>query len=71
MRPNFGECRNVFLNHSADLYSHYVYNGTVHGILNGARPTLITVDGCKKLCGTGSQYYPWYANEPELLLMYL
>ena len=63
MRPDFAACRTDFLDHSADLYSQYIYNGTVRGILNDARPTLITVEGCKKVCGAGSQYYPWYAGE--------
>ena len=62
MRPDFAACGSEFLNHSTDLYSQYIYNGTVHGILDAARPTLITVDGCRKLCGTGTQYYAWYVD---------
>lgn len=60
VRPDFASCGDEFLNHSSDLYGKYLYNGTVHGILNAARPTLITLEGCKELCGTGTpDYYPW------------
>ena len=60
MRPNFATCSNEFLNHSTDIYSKYVYNGSVPGLINSARPVLITVEGCKKLCGTGTpDYYSW------------
>ena len=42
-------------------YPNYTYNGTVRGIWKNLepKPPLITVQGCKKLCGEGSQYYPW------------
>ena len=67
MRPNFTQCANAF---TSGNYPHFTYNysylkynytGPVRGILNGVnpRPPLITVQGCKDLCGEGSQYYPW------------
>ena len=39
----------------------YQYNGTTRGIYQSVNdpPVFITYDGCNKLCGTGSQYYPW------------
>lgn len=59
MRPDFAACGNEFLNHSSDIYSKYIYNGSVHGIPQSPRPLLITVEGCRALCGTGTAYYPW------------
>ena len=59
--PNFTECGIVFLTDSLDLYANYTYHGPVAGALNtgGDTPRLITLDGCRQLCGTGSDYYPW------------
>lgn len=57
MAPNFAECSNIF-SHS-DAYSNYTYNGTRRGILHGTTDKLITVDGCRRLCHTGNEYYPW------------
>ena len=59
MRPNFESCGSDFLNKSAGVYSRYVYNGSVKGVLSTARPVLITLQGCKELCGTGVDYYSW------------
>ena len=59
MRPDFQACGNAFLNRSGSEYSQYVYNGSVRGIFQSARPPLITLEGCKELCGAGIQYYPW------------
>ena len=59
MMPDFGACGAEFTNHAVEKYSHYIYNGSVAGILNEARPTLITLHGCHELCGTGTQYYKW------------
>ncbi len=59
MRPDFETCASDFLNNSAGIYSKYLYNGSVQGVLSTARPALITVHGCKELCGTGVDYYPW------------
>ena len=54
MSPHFASCGSEFLNHAADLYSKYVYDGPVMGILTTkAKPVLITLQGCKDLCGTG------------------
>lgn len=57
MAPNFTECRNVFLN--SNTYSNYTYNGTRRGIFTGTTNKLITADGCRHLCHTGNEYYPW------------
>ena len=62
MRPDFAQCGQEFIAHSSDIYARYVYNGTVAGILASNRPALITLDGCKKLCGDGIAYYPWYTE---------
>lgn len=60
MRPDFQTCGSEFLNHSTDLYSRFIYNGSVRGVLSAARPLLITVEGCKEICGTGTpDYYSW------------
>lgn len=59
MRPNFETCGSEFVNQSAGVFSKFVYNGTVRGILDNARPVLITLEGCKELCGTGVDYYSW------------
>ena len=60
MRPDFTSCASDFLNHSATLYSRFVYHGPVHEIDdNTASPALITVQGCKELCGSGIDYYSW------------
>ncbi len=59
MRPDFAACGRVFLNNSAGIYSKYLYNGSVQGILSEQRPALITAQGCKELCGTGVDYYSW------------
>ncbi|CAF9941941.1 MAG: hypothetical protein ALECFALPRED_009427 [Alectoria fallacina] len=59
MRPDFDTCGQNFLNNSAGIYNKYQYNGSVQGILSSARPALITLQGCKELCGTGVDYYPW------------
>ncbi len=60
MRPDFTTCANDFLNGSADVFSNYVYQGPVQGILaTAARPVLMTVQGCREFCGTGVDYYSW------------
>lgn len=59
IRPDFAACGAEFINGSSSIYSKYVYNGSVHGILNAARPVLITLEGCRQLCGTGIEYYSW------------
>lgn len=59
MQPDFVTCGADFLNNSSDAYSKYVYNGTVKGALASDGPTLITVEGCRNLCGTGVAYYSY------------
>ncbi|KAL8716428.1 MAG: hypothetical protein Q9220_000335 [cf. Caloplaca sp. 1 TL-2023] len=59
MRPNFEACGTEFLNQSQTTYRQYLYEGPVHGILRAASSSLITVQGCRALCGTGIAYYPW------------
>ena len=60
MPPNFEECSADFLAHAKDLYSQYIFNGTDGTVAGGIQSPLITVEGCKRLCGSGTQYYPWY-----------
>ena len=60
MRPDFTQCASDFLNGSADTISKYIYQGPVQGILaNAETPILMTVQGCRELCGTGVDYYSW------------
>ncbi|KAL8887976.1 MAG: hypothetical protein Q9205_006270 [Flavoplaca limonia] len=59
MRPDFEACGQEFIRGSKDIYSHYVYTGPVRGVLESAEASLITVEGCRALCGTGTGYYPW------------
>ena len=69
MAPDFAACGAEFLNGSTTIYSNYVFNGTVGGILNKGRPALITLEGCRKLCGDGIAYYAWYVAtaSPEVV----
>ena len=62
MSPNFTACGSYYLNNTA-LFPQYAYHGAVKGLPGQtiARPPLITVDGCKSLCGSSSEYYPWKA----------
>ena len=56
--PNFTQCASDFQN-SIELYGNYVYTGPVQGILKHTDLPLITVQGCRDLCGTGNVYYKW------------
>jgi len=60
MAPNLTACGTLFENVSTDLYANYSYSGPVRGVLQtGDRPALITLDGCRHLCGIGNEYHPW------------
>lgn len=62
MKPNFAVCSKKFLDHSNTTYKNYTYNGPVRGILDKLdRTVFITLEGCRDLCGTGSDYYLWKA----------
>lgn len=40
----------------------FSYNGSVYGPLSKIKeknPTLITLAGCREVCGTGNDYYEW------------
>ena len=67
MRPDFSACGQEFLNHSNDLYSHFLYNGTLRGPLNAIHSPMMTIEGCKKLCGSGTAYYEWQALPQTVL----
>ena len=58
---DLAQCSADFLKNSTDIYSKYLYKGPVRGIYAAAtdRPVFITLEGCRKICGTGSDYYPW------------
>lgn len=59
MRPDFAECGARYTS-SNSTFAAYIYNGTVPGVFSDSRrPKLITYEGCKALCGTGSEYYAW------------
>ena len=59
MGPDFEACGSEFLNDPDNKYRSFVYNGTVQSVLASANTRLITVQGCKELCGTGTAYYPY------------
>ena len=56
-------CGQKFISGNSSNYTYnypdYAYNGTIRGILRNVvpRPPLITVQGCRDLCGEGSNYY--------------
>ena len=59
MKLNLTACRIEFLSGN---YSNYTYHGPIRGILKNVKPLpppLITVQGCRSLCGEGIQYYSW------------
>lgn len=57
---NFTQCHNDFLGNKAK-YANDTYHGRVHGIFATYPPTnpLISVQGCRILCGHGNDYYSW------------
>lgn len=62
MRPNFTECALEFFSHSSTLYSKYIFNVSTSGLGlpdDSARSILMTWQGCRSLCGTGTDYYTW------------
>ena len=65
MRLNLTACGAEFVtgNYPDYVYNYpeYTYNGPRRGVLKHVEPPppLITVQGCKKLCGEGSDYYSW------------
>lgn len=57
MSPNFAKCGAKF---AASSYPQWTYNGTVPDVFDHPeRPKLITYQGCRNLCGTGIEWYPW------------
>lgn len=65
---NFTNCSEVFIqairNPSLNSwdYTKFSYNGSVYGPLSKITdrlPTIITLEGCRKICGTGRDYYEW------------
>ena len=60
MSPNFTFCAEKFANFSA-TNSTYSFIGKSYDILldPARRPSRITYEGCKALCGPGSEYYAW------------
>ena len=72
MKVNFVTCAAQF-NHTNTPYNHpyenYTWNGTVRGIANfdpSSRTSIISLDGCRRLCGTGNQYYPWETSSSTI-----
>lgn len=56
---NFTACGILFEQNATNL-KLYSYHGPAPGLLGGQeRPSLITLQGCLILCGTGYQRYPW------------
>lgn len=68
--PNFSNCSETFIraiqNPSLNLweFTQFRYNGSVNNgrlskIDNSTPRSIITLDGCQHICGTGSDYYKW------------
>lgn len=66
--PNFTICSQDFIqafsNSSLNLQNltHFRYNEPVYGPLsrlNNSNRTIVTLEGCRIICGTGSDYYDW------------
>lgn len=52
---------------SNSSYPDYIYSGSVPNLFaNAGRPKSITYQGCRNLCGSGVQYYPW-ANSSQTI----
>ena len=76
MPVNFTLCgdkfmgRGIFAN-STVSYANYASNGTVRGMfesLDGSeRPPLITLEGCRALCGITPEYYDWSQASATIL----
>lgn len=67
---NFAKCSTEFIrafaNSSLDLWNlkQFSYDGPVYGPLSklggmNRTITLVTLEGCRKICGTGNDYYDW------------
>lgn len=54
---NFTECSRKYLNDPAAI-AQYNYSGTVR-LITPNPSTQISYEGCKALCGTGNDWYPW------------
>ena len=54
---NFTACAIRYTN-NATLIARWNYSGHVNGIAAN-ESAQITVEGCKAVCGTGPDYYPW------------
>lgn len=61
---NFTECGNTYMS-DPSLIERYNYSGRVR-LIPPNPLTQITYEGCKALCGTGNEYYPWSAISATL-----
>ncbi|MCJ1346023.1 hypothetical protein MMC31_004234, partial [Peltigera leucophlebia] len=63
--PNFSNCSETFIRAvrlNLSEVTQFRYNGPVVGPLSNienSHRTMITLVGCRKICGTGSDYYEW------------
>lgn len=73
--PNFAKCSEAFIwalgNPDLNLrnLTQYSYNGSVYGPLsklNDTIRTIVTLEGCRKICGTGSDYYDWKVSSATI-----
>jgi hypothetical protein len=55
--PNFTRCGQIYTSDDS-LIARYNYSGWVVNIPANPR-TQITYTGCRAVCGSGSEYYPW------------
>ena len=58
-RLNVTACREALIAGNYSNYTNYAYHGPVRGILNGTNTSFVTLQGCRELCGEGTDYYPW------------
>ncbi|KAL8964035.1 MAG: hypothetical protein Q9183_004758, partial [Haloplaca sp. 2 TL-2023] len=59
-------CIAIFLNNSTENKAH-VYRGDKYGLFTSKNTsTLISVNGCKTLCGAGNEYYAWRDSQATI-----
>lgn len=56
-RPDFNQCAENYM-HNATAQKWYGWKGEVIGIAPN-NVSQISTEGCRQLCGTDADYYPW------------
>lgn len=62
---NFTACHAIFLNNATNL-ELYGYSSTASNT-PGQNHSFITTAGCRKLCGSGSDFYPWDVSSDSIV----